>query len=434
MFRSNYSIKSLYLFTSFFLLITTAYTSLHAQTAADNPFPAAADPDRIALNVTQDPSTSVGINWRTCDTVKNGFVEIMPVTGNPGMVSGAVTHQAVSEPFRFENIRATYHSAVIRNLLPATRYMYRVGAGNHWSEWFHITTAGRVGDKLSFIYLGDVQAGIRSLWPRVIRAAYAKMPDANLILYAGDIVNRGNNDKEWGELFYGGSFIHSTIPGMPSPGNHEYAQTGDTLSAFWRPQFTLPENGPAGLKETSYYTDVQGMRFISINSYRVEESDQDMSRQKLWVDSLLANNPNKWTAVVFHHPFYSIRPTRDNIRMREAFKDLFDQYKVDIVLQGHDHAYARGMDKIPRSEPGKKDKPGTVYLLSVSGSKMSSAFEGAWMDVSATYTQLFQLITVEKNTLSYKAYTATGELYDAFDLVKQKGKPNKLIERKPNQK
>jgi len=264
--------------------------------------------------------------------------------------------------------------------------------------------------------------------------AYAKMPDANLILYAGDIVNRGNSDREWGELFYGGSFIHSTIPGMPSSGNHEYAQTDDTLSAFWRPQFTLPENGPEGLKETSYYTDVQGMRFISINSYRVEESDQDMSRQKLWVDSLLANNPNKWTAVVFHHPFYSIRPTRDNIRMREAFKALFDKYKVDIVLQGHDHAYARGMQKIPREQPGKDDQPGTVYVLSVSGSKMSSAFEGTWMDVSASYTQLFQLITVQKNILSYQSFTATGELYDAFDLVKQKGKPNRLIEKKSKKK
>jgi hypothetical protein len=65
---------------------------------------------------------------------------------------------------------------------------------------------------------------------------------------------------------------------------------------------------------------------------------------------------------------------------------------------------------------------------------MSSKFEGNWMDVSASYTQLFQLVTVEGNTLHYKSYTAAGELYDAFDLVKQKGKPNKLVEQKPNNK
>ncbi|MCO5241507.1 MAG: metallophosphoesterase family protein [Chitinophagaceae bacterium] len=401
---------------------------VHAQPVAENPFPPMPVPDRIVLNVTQDPSSSIAVNWRTCDTVRTGYIEIAPLTADPRLADKALRIPAKSEAFRFENISATYHSATVQGLTPGTSYMYRVGKERYWSEWFHIKTAGKPGDKLSFIYLGDAQVGLKTLWPRVIRSAYAKMPEASLILYAGDIVNRGNNDSEWGELFYGGSFIHSTIPGMHSPGNHEYARTGDTLSAFWRPQFSLPENGPEGLKESCYYTDVQGMRFISINSYRVEESDEDLQKQQIWVDSLLRNNPNQWTAVLFHHPFYSIRPTRDNIRMRNTFKPLFDKYKVDIVLQGHDHAYARGMQKIEGAT--HKEKSGTVYILSVSGPKMSSVFEGTWMDVSATFTQLYQLITVEGNTLSYKAYTASGDLYDAFDLVKRKGKSNKLVEKK----
>lgn len=430
MIRTDQQGKRLYLNTGFVVLLTIVYSGLLAQTAAVNPFPPTPNPDRIVLNVTGDPSTSIAVNWRTCDTVREGFLEIMPVTADPRITGKALRKQAKSEAFRFEDIAARYHSVVVSGLTPKTMYMYRVGQGDRWSEWFHIRTAGTPGDKLSFIYMGDVQAGIKTLWPRVIRSAYTRMPDANLILYAGDIVNRGNNDNEWGELFYGGSFIHSTIPGMHSPGNHEYARTGDTLSAFWRPQFTLPENGPEGLKETCYFTDIQGMRFISINSYRVEESDEDLAKQKKWVDSLLRNNPNQWTAVVFHHPFYSIRPTRDNVRMRSTFKPLFDKYKVDIVLQGHDHAYARGMQKIEGAT--KDEKSGTVYILSVSGSKMSSKYEGSWMDVSATYTQLYQLVTVEKDTLQYRAYTAAGELYDAFDLVKQKGKPNKLVEQKLN--
>ncbi len=424
--------KRLSLHTGLVILSAIFCTGVQAQTAGVNPFPPTPDPDRIVLNVTQDPSTSIAVNWRTCDTVREGFLEIMPVSSDPRAVAKALREQAKSEAFQFQNIAATYHSVTLAGLTPKTLYMYRVGQGAHWSEWFHTKTAGTVGDKLSFIYLGDVQSGIKTLWPRVIRAAYAKMPGANLMLYAGDIVNRGNNDNEWGELFYGGSFIHSSIPGMHSPGNHEYARTGDTLSAFWRPQFTLPENGPEGLKETCYFTDVQGMRFISINSYRVEESDEDLRKQKLWVDSLLRNNPNQWTAVVFHHPFYSIRPTRDNARMRSTFKPLFDKYKVDIVLQGHDHAYARGMHKIQGAT--KDEKSGTVYILSVSGPKMSSTLQGNWMDVSASYTQLFQLVTVQGNTLGYKSYTAAGELYDSFDLVKQKGKPNKLVEKKPNNK
>lgn len=420
--------KSTWKWLSAYVLAVFSWCSvLYAQSGVVNPFPPGSSPDRIVLNVTSDPSTSIAVNWRTCDTVKTGYIEILPAVSDPRELDNPLRKQAASKPFTFQTLNATYHSVVVTGLLPKTLYMYRVGKGNDWSEWFHTRTAGVNGDKLSFIYLGDAQVGLKTLWPRVIRAAYAKMPEANLILYAGDIVNRGNSDNEWGELFYGGSFIHSTIPGMHSPGNHEYARTGDTLSAFWQPQFTLPDNGPEGLKETCYYTDVQGMRFISINSYRVEESDDDLQKQKRWVDSLLRNNPNQWTAVVFHHPFYSIRPTRDNARMRNTFKPLFDKYNVDIVLQGHDHAYARGRKKIQGARANTAS--GTVYVLSVSGPKMSSKFEGSWFDVGTDYTQMYQLITVEGTILRYKAYKASGELFDAFDLVKQKGKPNTLIEK-----
>jgi hypothetical protein len=53
------------------------------------------------------------------------------------------------------------------------------------------------------------------------------------------------------------------------------------------------------------------------------------------------------------------------------------------------------------------------------------------MDRRAANTQLFQIITINGNTLSYGAYTATGELYDAFDLVKTANAPNKLVNKIP---
>jgi 3',5'-cyclic AMP phosphodiesterase CpdA len=99
--------------------------------------------------------------------------------------------------------------------------------------------------------------------------------------------------------------------------------------------------------------------------------------------------PNKWTVITFHHPIFSPKTTRDNKRMRETFKPLFDQYKVDLVLQGHDHTYARGMVNIPMKEQGAQS--GTMYVVSVSGPKMtdSNVDRAAWMDRSAIYTQLF---------------------------------------------
>jgi hypothetical protein len=55
-----------------------------------------------------------------------------------------------------------------------------------------------------------------------------------------------------------------------------------------------------------------------------------------------------------------------------------------------------------------------------------------WMERRAGNTQLFQIITIEANTLAYQAFTATGQLYDAFDLVKEEGKPNQLINKIPD--
>ena len=44
--------------------------------------------------------------------------------------------------------------------------------------------------------------------------------------------------------------------------------------------------------------------------------------------------------------------------------------------------------------------------------------------------QLFQVITVDGNKLSYQAYTAVGNLYDSFDLVKDENGLNSFVERK----
>ncbi len=415
-------------------------------------------PDRINLTVTENPSTSVAVTWRTDTTIGIASAEIIPSDGNPLSINNAKRITAVSETLvskngyykdlKWKGVTAQYHSVVFKNLKPNTLYSYRVGSDNYWSEWFQFKTAGTIEDEVSFLYFGDAQTGLRSMWAKVIRKAYAEAPHARLMIYAGDIVNRGNRDEEWGEFFEAGSFILASIPNMPSPGNHDYGRgnTALQLSSFWRPQFTLPENGPDGLKETCYYTDIQNVRFISLNSYVVEDMIQDMQEgenkdsiqkisnkyikvQQAWLNRVLKNNLNKWTVVVFHHPIFSPKGTRDNKWMREAFKPIFDKYKVDLVLQGHDHTYARGMRKIPVN--GKETMSATMYVVSVSGPKMTkhAVEKKFWMDKSAIYTQLYQIVTIKNNKLTFRTYTSAGELFDAFDLIKHKGSNNQLINR-----
>jgi len=54
-----------------------------------------------------------------------------------------------------------------------------------------------------------------------------------------------------------------------------------------------------------------------------------------------------------------------------------------------------------------------------------------WMDRAAENTQLFQVISISDNLLRCQSITATGDIYDAFDLVKKEGRESTLINRIP---
>jgi hypothetical protein len=53
------------------------------------------------------------------------------------------------------------------------------------------------------------------------------------------------------------------------------------------------------------------------------------------------------------------------------------------------------------------------------------------MDRAVENTQLYQVISVDQKTLSYRSCTVTGELYDAFQIVKKRKWPNKFIDKQP---
>lgn len=400
-------------------------------------YPATDLPDRIILNVTPDTSTSVTVNWRTATTTTSGTVEYAIASAHPEFVEQTNKMLANSKPFSFENIKAINHSITLNGLTPNTLYAYRVGNNDNWSEWFQFKTAKKNTQKaqLSFIYVGDAQVGIKPLWSRVLRKAYADLPEAQLVIHAGDLINRANKDDEWGDWFAAGNYIHSSVPTLMTPGNHEYTHEDGKphLSVYWNQHFALPANGPANeyLKGSCYYTDLQGVRFISMNTQMVEEALNDacIADQVKFLHQTLKDNPQQWTCVVMHHPVFSTKKGRDNKKVREYFKPIFEQYGVDLVLQGHDHAYARGMNKIDKARGNGKS--GTTYVVSVSGSKMYETEPMDWADIIVNHTQVYHSISINDGTLQFKAHLATGEIFDAFDLIKTAGKPNQMIDKRP---
>ena len=100
---------------------------------------------------------------------------------------------------------------------------------------------------------------------------------------------------------------------------------------------------------------------------------------------------------------------------------------MDLVLNGHDHTYARGHVPQRTSDSDDLNDITTVYVTSVSGPKQYELDEeqmklyiedGYESDKTAEQIQFYQVITIEGNTLTYVAYTVLGEEYDRAVITK----------------
>jgi hypothetical protein len=107
------------------------------------------------------------------------------------------------------------------------------------------------------------------------------------------------------------------------------------------------------------------------------------------------------------------------------------------VLQGHDHTYARGtIGEAPAAAGPQRPESRaagtgpvvtTMFVNSVSGPKMYKFKADRWdqyapsgvrLDRFAEGAQFFQVIEIKGDALDYRAYAATGDLYDSFILRK----------------
>lgn len=405
------------------------------------------DPDRIVATLADDPATTRAVSWRTDDTVPVGAAQIAPATDWTEFEDQAETVEASTAPLDADlGYTAHFHTVNFEGLQPDTTYLYRVGdpAQDSWSEWIEFTTATDTDDPFEFLFLGDAQNDIEEHWTRVIERAYGHSSDIDLMVHPGDLIDVGDRDHEWGEWTEAISRDGAMVPTLAAPGNHEYFREDGSreLSEYWRAQFANPDNGPTGHEDydnTVYSVDYQGVRFISLNSaYREAEPGDAAAQQEfldgqaVWLEEQLEDNPNEWTVVFFHHPTYSTAEGRNNQLSRDTWRPLLEEHDVDLVLSGHDHTYGRGF-----TNPDGQRRPlieGPVYVNSVSGPKMYDASEENWTANGAEIralgedVQLYQHVSVDGDTLTFDTYTATGERFDGFQLIKRGPGGNRLIE------
>ena len=420
-----------------------ALPSVRLLSAPAAPPPPGAVPSRIILTWTGDPATTQAVTWRTEVFRQSPQVQVAKLDASPDFekTATAVPGTGATEELGTGH-SVNHYAANLHGLEPDTKYCYRVGDGQVWSEWNVFRTAAAKPDAFRFIYVGDAQNSIKSMWSRTIRTAYATAPDARFMLHTGDLVAEGWDDRLWGEWCDALGFIGATIPSVPVPGNHDLHRPPVpagaekralllTVAPPWRWHFALPANGPEdlpGMESQSYYLDYQGVRFIVLdsNAFASENANPEggahvRERELAWLNKILSSNPNRWTVVAQHQCIYSIAH-EDYPEMRAALAPVYEKYGVDLVLEGHDHIYARS-HKVANGKVVDPSAPGVIYATSVSGPKMYDARElnREVMAKIIDHKQFFQVIGIRPDRLQFKSYSVDGAVVDQFELRKSEG-------------
>ncbi|MDO9255649.1 MAG: metallophosphoesterase family protein [Bacteroidales bacterium] len=390
-------------------------------------------PINMSLEMSEHPSTEQAIRWKTNSDIKVGVAQFLLDTPSPDLKQNCKEVHATSKSVTIYDTAFVYHRVVFTGLIPATEYLYRVGDGNgKWTEWIQFKTASDISNPFSFLFFGDVQTGILTHYPRVIRQAVLTAPDASFLLFAGDIGNRAYM-SEFQDFFNTSGWILKQKPVVAVPGNHEYRHVGPgeddrELTREWNYMFGIPNNAEANLRDRGCgYFDYQGVRFVLNNSRDLDDGEDTLvADQMAWLEKALNAPDSKFIVVLQHYPIFPMGEGREKKSKHNVLEELYMKHGVDLVLTGHDHIYSR---IAPRTKGFQKSVP-PAYVLSMAGEKMYVPNFNVNVERMALNTQMFQEISIEGNSLNFKAYDATGEYYDGFVIEKKSGK-KRILDTKP---
>jgi len=379
--------------------------------------PSTPSSDQVVVSFGAKPSESLSWTWRTDPSVTRSEVKFARVDRSEETLATGEFLKVESDGLLNDPI-VHRHRVRVSGLEADTVYRYAIDdpSKNGWTVWKTVRTAPSSDRDYSFLTMGDPQCGLEE-WGRLLQAAHDRHPQAGFLVIAGDLVDRGNERSNWDHFFLRATGVFDVLPLMPCVGNHEYLDKGPDIFAK---TFVLPTNGPPEVPHQLTYSFEFSDSFVAVLDSNPAVYSNTMAKiQARWLDEALGRTKARWKFVVFHHPVYPSHPSRAQPQLAESWIPVFDRHQVDLVFQGHDHAYLRTYP-MRANRPAASPSEGTVYVVSVSGQKFVPVADRSYAAKGFADVATYQAIDISPShgTLLYRAFDVEGRELDRLELVK----------------
>lgn len=381
----------------------------------------------VLLSIYDSESNSYSVTWHT-ESISRSTV-MLGWDGN--------SQQKIITAYSDEGNGDYVNRAVFYNLKYSTEYTYTIydSFGNEsYSSSF--STGEENPGEITFMHVSDTQDETYNgtVWNQLMTDAYSHTEKLDFIMHTGDMVQYGGDEDLWSKMLGNVSDYVSSVPTMLTSGNHSYWSDytkGESEIEYNHTTVNLPEQDyENGIYYSFDYGDVHFTVLSSGDSSRTGVG----SKQREWLENDLKSTDKKWKIVAIHNPLYSpgkYGSSRDRNKVARSQQKklgaIFNEYSVDLVLEGHDHAFAVTKPMDDKKNPVDCEtetksygdskasyllKPAApVYLMSAAGGSQNrevvDTYEPSWFIKAQSIpdnTAGYSIITVSENTLTSTFY------------------------------
>lgn len=344
-------------------------------TPVPNPNVAPDKVSRVTVTFNGDTETEKGFTWYTNQASAGSDLEVIENKGEKEpSFEGALKFTGNFQKST-SNPEFVMHKAKATGLKPGVEYQFRVGDAklNLWSDVGTFKTANGDG-KFTFIDLADPQAKTEveaELSADTLEISQKTTGDHDFIMINGDVVDTGSKEEQWGWVLDAADNTTLSTTLMAIAGNHD-----EDKNSFME-HFNLKQAEGSSTETGVYYSyDYENVHFVGVNNNEDSKEFRNFTPEQIeWikkdVKEAKKNSKIDWVVLVMHKGPYttSNHATDDDIMgengTRTFLPGLMTELGVDLVLQGHDHIYARSLP----IKNGEAVKP-QVETMEVDGQKV----------------------------------------------------------------